>query len=566
MSSVATKTVRVTNIAPQATRDQMQTLFGFIGKIDDIRLYPTVRDVAVPVVSRVSFIRFADPLLADVALHMTNTVFIDRALIVMPFYDEIPEEGGAMEALSLDNGLVGVLNDGELPPHVSNVIDGAYYITRDPAFAENGIPDYPNLSCTLEYGEVEEIRRTIVIGNLPPETETSKVVDFMSSAGEVKYARMCGRSSDESRACLMEFSEQPSVLAAMKMAGTSYRGRSLTMAHSRLPILKPQIKTNEMAQREIEEAMRRTQEQQTLMTPSTQPQTSYMDPKRRSRTRSPYRRSSRNDSYRSKRRSRSRERGRRSRSRDRSRRSRSRDRSRRSRSRERVRRSRSRDRSRRSKSRERRRSRSRDRSRRSRSRDRRDRARSRRSRSKDKKHSSSRDKRHGGSREREPRAASQDVPGSAPPPADHDDVEPTATVSSAVPEKRSSRSASPKAKHSRSRSPVARKSSRRSRSRSRGHRRSRSPHLSRKRSRSPRARRSSDRSGGYRRERKRERHSSRDRQEGRSGRRVVRDYDEEEQGYDEPEMGSGVESPSVSRSSKYSRSSRKRGDDGDMSD
>jgi hypothetical protein len=37
-----TKLIQVANIAPQTTKDQMQTLFGFVGKIDDIRLYPTM--------------------------------------------------------------------------------------------------------------------------------------------------------------------------------------------------------------------------------------------------------------------------------------------------------------------------------------------------------------------------------------------------------------------------------------------------------------------------------------------------------------------------------------------
>jgi len=40
--SDSTKIVQVANIAPQTTKDQMQTLFGFVGKMDDIRLYPTM--------------------------------------------------------------------------------------------------------------------------------------------------------------------------------------------------------------------------------------------------------------------------------------------------------------------------------------------------------------------------------------------------------------------------------------------------------------------------------------------------------------------------------------------
>lgn len=36
------RVVQVTNVAPQANKEQMQTLFGIIGKIEDLRLYPTL--------------------------------------------------------------------------------------------------------------------------------------------------------------------------------------------------------------------------------------------------------------------------------------------------------------------------------------------------------------------------------------------------------------------------------------------------------------------------------------------------------------------------------------------
>lgn len=52
------------------------------------------------------------------------------------------------------NGVLGITNEQQLPAHVSNVVDGAYYITKDPTFAEHGVPEYPPLPCTLEYGQV----------------------------------------------------------------------------------------------------------------------------------------------------------------------------------------------------------------------------------------------------------------------------------------------------------------------------------------------------------------------------------------------------------------------------
>ena len=35
-----TRVIQITNVAPVVTKEQMRTLFSFVGKIDDIKLYP----------------------------------------------------------------------------------------------------------------------------------------------------------------------------------------------------------------------------------------------------------------------------------------------------------------------------------------------------------------------------------------------------------------------------------------------------------------------------------------------------------------------------------------------
>lgn len=125
---MSTKVVQITNIAPQATKDQMQSLFGCIGKIDEIRLYPTVRDVACPVVSRVCYVKFFESSCVAVAQHLTNTVYIDRALIVCPVSSgSIPDEFKALEILNNGSGVPGLpANDSILPPEVQNRVEGAH--------------------------------------------------------------------------------------------------------------------------------------------------------------------------------------------------------------------------------------------------------------------------------------------------------------------------------------------------------------------------------------------------------------------------------------------------------
>lgn len=382
MAVGSTKVVQVTNIAPQATKDQMQTLFGYLGKIEDIRLYPTIRDVSCPVQSRICYIKFVESSTVSIAQHMTNTVFIDRALIVIPVTNgEIPDEYYALEMTKNGTVVPGLCpSEPKLPPHVSNSIMGIgiaqVIVTTDPHLEANGLPPYPNLPATYDSVKIEEIRRTVLVANVESSISADDYIDFFTAAGEVKYIRFCSRPGDSSSHLLIEFTDQPSVLQALKMNGKEFKGTTIRVLHALQAIVKPQAKSNEAAQQEIEEAMSRVKEAQSLISAAIDPVIGMLS---KDKTRS--------------RRSRSRSRGRRRRSRSRStsrRRSRSRHRSRRSTSRSR----RSRSRRRRSKSRSRRRSRSR--SRRSRSR----RSRSRKSKSKSPSRGSKRDKRKSRSRDR----------------------------------------------------------------------------------------------------------------------------------------------------------------------
>lgn len=106
----------------------MQSLFGSIGKIDEIRLYPTVRDVTCPVVSRVCYVKFFESSCVAVAQHLTNTVFIDRALIVCPVAGGIiPDEFKALEITNNGAAVPGLQSsDYSLPTEVVNRIEGVH--------------------------------------------------------------------------------------------------------------------------------------------------------------------------------------------------------------------------------------------------------------------------------------------------------------------------------------------------------------------------------------------------------------------------------------------------------
>lgn len=164
--------------------------------------------------------------------------------------------------------------------------------------------------------KIEEIRRTIIVIDIPADWELQDIIKhFGEHAGEVKYARFAEKSRQKH--AMLEFCEQKSVARALKMQGSEFMGKRLNIYHSMQAIIKPEAKSNEAAQREIEEAMSLVKETQNMISAALDPVIGILSSKEKSVT--------------NHRRSRSRSRS--SRSRSRSRRSKSRKRSKRSRSR-----------------------------------------------------------------------------------------------------------------------------------------------------------------------------------------------------------------------------------------
>lgn len=92
-----THVIQVTNVSPSTTSEQMRTLFGFLGTIEELKLFPP-DDSPLPVTSRVCFVKFLGSESVGVSQHLTNTVFVDRALIVVPF-----AEGGCFFTFLFEN-------------------------------------------------------------------------------------------------------------------------------------------------------------------------------------------------------------------------------------------------------------------------------------------------------------------------------------------------------------------------------------------------------------------------------------------------------------------------------
>ncbi|XP_047443886.1 serine/arginine-rich splicing factor 11-like isoform X3 [Mugil cephalus] len=272
----STHVIQVTNVSPSTTSEQMRTLFGFLGNIEELKLFPP-DDSPLPVTSRVCFVKFLESESVGVSQHLTNTVFVDRALIVVPFAEGvIPDESKAMSLLAPANAVAGMMPGGGLLP------------TPNPLASMGGTPfgglGAPNMEQMAAMGMPGP--------NMNPQALSADFLKLMQSMDPKLNPLAAGLN------------------------------------------LSPGLKTD-ASNKEIEEAMKRVREAQSLISAAIEPGNKKDDKRKhsRSRSRSRRRRSRSRSRHRSRRRSHSRSRRRsksprrrRSHSRDRSRRSRSRDR------------------------------------------------------------------------------------------------------------------------------------------------------------------------------------------------------------------------------------------------
>ncbi|WAR24459.1 SREK1-like protein [Mya arenaria] len=170
---------------------------------------------------------------------------------------EIPDEQSALQRAP--QAVAGML-PGQ-PTWPTNVISqlqsvggSQVIITNDPRLTALGLSQYPPLPSNTDPGKIEEIRRTVYVSNLDPAVTGEQIMSFFTQVGEIKYVRMGGEDVEGGKCAYIEFTDQRSIATA------------LTVAHSTSAIEKPKTKMQEAAQREIDEAMKKVKEAQSLIT------------------------------------------------------------------------------------------------------------------------------------------------------------------------------------------------------------------------------------------------------------------------------------------------------------
>ncbi|KAM9307004.1 LOW QUALITY PROTEIN: splicing regulatory glutamine/lysine-rich protein 1 [Pholidichthys leucotaenia] len=274
-----TAVVQVTNLSSAVSSEQMRTLFGFLGDIEELRLYPP-DNAPLSFSSKVCYIKYREPSSVGVAQHLTNTVFIDRALIVVPCAEgKIPERQGFdhfwQPATSVPNLIPG---GGLLPIPTPSPLQNLNLplVNRLSAGLSptSSALSQPPLMGNVDPSKIDEIRRTVYVGNLNSQTTTAEqLLEFFKQVGDVKFVRMAGDETQPTRFAFVEFVEQDSVARALTLNGVMFGDRPLKVNHSNNAIVKPPELTPQAAAKELENVMKRVREAQSTIAAAIEPET-----------------------------------------------------------------------------------------------------------------------------------------------------------------------------------------------------------------------------------------------------------------------------------------------------
>ncbi|XP_069737368.1 splicing regulatory glutamine/lysine-rich protein 1-like [Phaenicophaeus curvirostris] len=302
-----TPVIQVTNLSPAVTSEQMRILFGFLGDIEELRLYPP-DNAPLAFSSKVCYIKFREASSVGVAQHLTNTVFIDRALIVVPCAEgKIPDEAKALSLLAPAPTMTSLMPGAGLLPipaptplttlSVSLGTLGAIPAALDPNITALGEMPQPPIMGNVDPSKIDEIRRTVYVGNLNSQTTTAdQLLEFFKQVGEVKFVRMAGDETQPTRFAFVEFADQNSVPRALAFNGVMFGDRPLKINHSNNAIVKPPEMTPQAAAKELEEVMKRVREAQSFISAAIEPESGKSSERKGGRSHSRSRSESRSSS------------------------------------------------------------------------------------------------------------------------------------------------------------------------------------------------------------------------------------------------------------------------------
>ncbi|XP_068279041.1 splicing regulatory glutamine/lysine-rich protein 1-like [Nyctibius grandis] len=144
----------------------------------------------------------------------------------------------------------------------------------DPNITALGEMPQPPVMGNADPSKIDEIRRTVYVGNLNSQTTTAdRLLEFFELVGEAKFVRMAGDETQPTGFAFVEFADQNCVPRALAFNGVMFGERPLKINHSNNAIVKPPEMTLQAAAKELEEVMKkRVREAQSFISAAVEPE------------------------------------------------------------------------------------------------------------------------------------------------------------------------------------------------------------------------------------------------------------------------------------------------------
>ncbi|KAK9702851.1 hypothetical protein K7432_011051 [Basidiobolus ranarum] len=188
--------VKVSNISSLVSETILKKVFEFLGEVVSFRLYPSVKDGLQECI-----VEFKESSSALTALHLTGTTLGEESLVVTKCF--------------IEESTVPICT----PTIVNNTVN---------------TPSTPTYDAT----KVEEITRTVYVGNINTNITEAELIKFFSTCGPVIYVKMAGDAAQPTRFAFLEFSNIPAAQMALNMNGVLLGERPLKINHSKNAINK----------------------------------------------------------------------------------------------------------------------------------------------------------------------------------------------------------------------------------------------------------------------------------------------------------------------------------------
>lgn len=108
--------------------------------------------------------------------------------------------------------------------HIPDEVTAMSLVTSGPLPAAAGSSP---LGTAIPIAAADEIQRTIYIGNLDPVVTGEQLMQFFTTAGEIKYVRMGGDETPGIKCAYIEFSSLASISKALQFNGSQFGSKSV---------------------------------------------------------------------------------------------------------------------------------------------------------------------------------------------------------------------------------------------------------------------------------------------------------------------------------------------------